>query len=182
MSFKSGRCIIRLSPMRVCVVAMLGFAGACLSLPPTVTAGAAPAVLTCKSPPGAGGVITLSGQIPGDYETFNLKIKRGKEEHEFKSLSAVDNLDSEQREKLEERGVIAKDRVLTLVEDFKRGVFTMALRRGDAYELRLYALPSTIRTRFSPNSTKASFDAMLLEGDIGYRKPVKVRCTYDHSI
>jgi hypothetical protein len=62
--------------------------------------------------------------------------------------------------------VIAKDRVITVVEDFKRGVFTMALRRGDALDLRLYALPSTIRARFSTDSAKAAFEAMFLEGDI----------------
>jgi hypothetical protein len=78
--------------------------------------------------------------------------------------------------------VIAKDRVITVVEDFKRGVFTMVLRRADSYELRLYALPPTIRTRVGPNSTKATFEAIMLEGDIGAGKPVRMRCSYDHSI
>ena len=178
MSPKSSRYFIRISPMTISVIAILGFTGACLALSPTAFAGAAPAVLTCKS---VG--VTLSGQIPGDYEIFDLKLKRGKEEREFKDLNAIDrDLDPEIRAKLEDSGVIAKDRVITVVEDFKRGVFTMALRRGSAYDLRLYALPSTIRARFSPNSTKAAFEAMLLEGDTGYSKPVRMRCTYDHSI
>jgi hypothetical protein len=137
----------------------------------------------CKSVAGAGGVVTLSGQIPGDYEVFDLKIKKGKEQHEIKSLDTIDrDLDPQLRAKLEEDGVIAKDRVITVVEDFKRGVFTMVLRRAESYELRLYALPPTIRTRISPNSTKATFDAILLEGNIGYSKPVRMRCSYDHSI
>lgn len=92
--------------------------------------------------------------------------------------------------KLEEEGVIAKDRVLTVVEDFNRGVFSVALRRSDDhYELRLYALPRTVRARITPNSTKASFEAMLLEANIpgdsrNYpdRKAIRMRCTYDHSI
>lgn len=128
-------------------------------------------------------MITLSGQIPGDYEVFDLKIKKGKKEYAIKSLDAIDrDLDPQVRAKLEGDGVIAKDRVITVVEDFKRGVFTMVLRRADSYELRLYALPPTIRTRISPNSTKATFEAIMLEGDIGYSKPVRMRCTYDHSI
>lgn len=60
--------------------------------------------------------------------------------------------------KLEDEGVIAKDRVITIVKDFERGVFAMALRRSGDYDLRLYALPQTVRARIHPNSEKASFD------------------------
>ena len=172
-----------MTQIAVSLTTTIVFAGACLALSPRASAGAAPAVLTCKSVAGAGGVITLSGQIPGDYEVFDLKIKKGKKEYAIKSLDAIDrDLDPQVRAKLEGDGVIAKDRVITVVEDFKRGVFTMVLRRADSYELRLYALPPTIRTRISPNSTKATFEAIMLEGDIGYSKPVRMRCTYDHSI
>jgi hypothetical protein len=173
----------RMSPIALCLsVAM--FLAATSFAHPTARAGFAPAVLTCKSVLRAGAV-TLSGEIPGDYETFSLKIKNGKEEHELKSLNAIDrDMDPELRAKLEESGVIANDRVITVVEDFKRGIFTMTLRRTDVYDLRLYALPSTIQSRISPNSKKASFEAMMLEGD-GYpnwNKAVRMRCTYDHSI
>ena len=181
MKSESDRRRFRMSPIIICLTAAAWFAAVPMTVPHTASAGSAPAVLTCKSV-GAGRVTTLTGEIPGDYEIFNLKIKKGKEEYEIKSLGAVDrDLDPEVRAKLEADGVIAKDRVITVVEDFKRGVFTMALRRGENYDLRLYALPSTIRARISDNSTKASFDAFLLEGD-AYPKPIKMRCTYDHSI
>ena len=171
-----------MSQITICLTATIGFGGASLAIPHPAAVGSAPAVLTCKSLAKAGGLI-LSGKIPGDYEIFDIKIKKGKEEYEIKSLNAIDrDLDPELRAKLEEDGVIANDRVITVVEDFKRGVFTMALRRGESYDLRLYALPATIRTRISPNSKKAAFDAVLLEGDIGYSKSVRVQCTYDHSI
>ena len=183
MTTNSGRRFRRTLPIAICLIITFVFAGVCLALSPRASAGAAPAVLTCKSVPGAGGGISLSGEIPGDYETFDLKIKKGKEQREIKSLDTIDrDLDPQKRAKLEEDGVIAKDRVITVVEDFKRGVFTMVLRRADSYELRLYALPPTIRSRISPNSTKATFEAIMLEGDIGASKPVRMRCTYDHSI
>jgi hypothetical protein len=179
----SDRRFRRIPPIAICLITTLIFAGVCLALSPRASAGAAPAVLTCKSVAGAGGAITLSGDIPGDYETFDLKIKKGKTQREIKSLDTIDrDLDPQLRAKLEEDGVIANDRMITVVEDFKRGVFTLVLRKADSYELRLYALPPTIRARISPNSTKATFEAIMLEGDIGANKPVKMRCTYDHSI
>ena len=173
----------RVTQITTCLILTLGFGTACLALARHVPAGAAPAVLSCKSVGQAGGGITLSGKIPGDYEIFDIKIKRGKKESEMKSLSAIEgDLDPAVKTKLEEDGVIAADRVITVVEDFARGVFTMALRRGESYDLRLYALPSTVRSRISPNSTKATFEGILLEGDTGASKPVRMRCTYDHSI
>ena len=173
----------RMSSIMICVTATIGFVGPGVTASPPVLAGAAPAVLTCKSVARSGGVITLSGEIPGDYEIFDIKVKKGNVVSEIKSMNAIDrDLDPDLRAKLEEKGVIATDRVFTVVEDLTRGVFTMALRRGESYELRLYALPSTIRTRLTPNSKKAAFEAMLLEGEFGHGKPVRMRCTYDHSI
>jgi len=156
-----------------------------------VAAGAGPALLDCKSVSRTGGAVTISGQLPGDYEVLDLKIKKGNAEQLLKSLNTLDrDMDPAEVTKLEEEGVIAKDRVLTVVEDFNRGVFSVALRSSDdRYELRLYALPQTIRARISYNSKKASFEAMLLEANIpgdsrNYpdRKAIRMRCTYDHSI
>jgi hypothetical protein len=152
-----------------------------------VTAGSAPGVITCKSAGRTGVAVTLSGQLPGDYEIFDLKIKSGKEERAIRSLETIDrDTDPDERNKLEESGVIAKGRVITVVEDFRRGVFSIALRRPEGYDLRLYALPGTIRPRITPNSKKATFDAMLLEGDSdvypNWNKATRMRCTFDHSI
>lgn len=147
------------------------------------SAGSAPGILKCKSL--GRPAVTLEGQVPGDYEVFDLTVKRAGSAYALKSVYNLDQeVDSEERAKLEEEGVIAKDRVITLVEDFRRGIFTMALRRMDVYDLRLYAVPGTVRSNITPNSKKASFDAMLLEGDIypNWNKAVKMRCTFDHSI
>ena len=139
--------------------------------------------MDCKSVGRTGSPVTLKGRVPGDYEIFDLKIKNGNEEYEIKSLNAVDReMDPEERSKLEENGVIANDRVITVVEDFPRGVFAVALRRVERYDLRLYALPGTITTRITSNSKKASFSAILLQGDNSSGKSIRMRCTFDHSI
>ena len=146
-----------MSQITICLTATIGFGGASLAIPHPAAAGSAPAVLTCKSLAKAGGLI-LSGKIPGDYEIFDIKIKKGKEEYEIKSLNAIDrDLDPELLAKLEEDGVIAKDRVITVVEDFRRGVFTMALRRGESYDLRLYALPATDTDSHQPQQQEGRF-------------------------
>lgn len=147
-----------------------------------LAAGSGPGILDCKSIGRMGSSMTLKGQVPGDYEIFDLKIKSGNDEYEIKSLNAVDrDMDPEERAKLEDNGVIAKDRVITVVEDLKRGVFTVALRGVERYDLRLYALPGTVTTRITSNSKKASFNAILLPADsIG--KGIRMRCTFDHSI
>lgn len=159
-------------------------------LPTQASAGSAPAVLDCKSASRTGGVVTITGLLPGDYEVLDLKIKKGNAEQLIKGLNTLDrDMDPAEVTKLEEEGVIAKDRVLTIVENFERGVFTVALRGSDVYELRLYALPQTVRARITPNSKKASFEAMLLEANIpgdsrNYpdRRAIRMRCTYDHTI
>lgn len=156
-----------------------------LFVSPLVDAGSAPGVLSCKSIGPTRPSVSLSGEIPGDYEVINLKILRGKEERFLKSLSTIDrDTDPEERKKLEEDGVIANDRVITLVEDFKSGVFAMAIRGIDGYNLRLFAMPRTIRTRITANSKKASFDALMIEGNDypNWKKAVRMRCTFDHSI
>lgn len=144
-------------------------------------------MLQVADPNRAGAATTLSGQIPGDYEVFDLKMKNGKDEYEIKSLDTIDlDMDPDERSQLEENGVIANGRVITVVEDFRRGVFSIALRRPGGYDLRLYVLPGTIRARISPNSKKATFDAMLLQGgsDVypNWNKAVRMPCTFDHSI
>ncbi|MGH9945011.1 MAG: hypothetical protein ACRD9R_21890 [Pyrinomonadaceae bacterium] len=190
MKTKSASSFLKLSPFKLALAGALLFGVLQFPLPLPAAAGAAPGVLKCKSLGRTGSVITLAGEIPGDYEVFDLKIKKGKAEFALKDLSTLDrDMDPEEMTKLEDEGVLAKDRVITVVKDFERGVFAMALRSAGNYDLRLYALPQTVRARVSPNSEKASFDAMLLEGRIpgesdNYpnRRAIRMRCTYDHSI
>lgn len=175
-------CSSRLSLVGIALAVLVSFV---FSRP--VTAGSGPGVITCKSIARAGAATTLSGEIPGDYEVFDLKIRKGNDEYSMKSLGKVDrDLDADERTRLEENGVIARDRIITIVEDFKRGVFSLALRRSEGYDLRLYALPGTVRSRITSNSKKASFDAMLLQSgsDVypDWNKAIRMRCTFDHSI
>lgn len=173
--------IIRVHTILVGLVLAILLALTGVVYPRPVAAGSAPGLLDCKSVARTGSPLTLKGEVPGDYEVFDLTIKEGSEEYKLKSLDAIDqDIDPAERTKLEDEGVIANGRVITLVEDFKRGVFTLALRDQSRYNLRLYALPSTIRARIGPNSKKATFDAMLLRGEGG--KAIRMRCSFDHSI
>jgi hypothetical protein len=79
--------------------------------------------------------------------------------------------------------------VVSIIEDFRRGVFTLALRNPGRYDLRLYAVPRTVRVLESTsNSMKATFEAMLLEAPIPNESrshdlvPIRMRCTYDYAI
>lgn len=157
----------------------------CLLTTNVVNAGYAPGVLDCKSAGKTRPIITLSGEVPGDYETLKLKITKGKDEYSLRSLDTVDrDMDPEERKKLEDDGTIANDRVVSIVEDFSRGIFSMAVRGTERYNLRLYAIPATVRSRITPNSKKASFDALFIEGDVypNWKKAMRLRCTFDHSV
>jgi hypothetical protein len=158
-----------------------------LAPPRPVAAGAALARLTCTSLPSRQGVVTIDGEIPGDYDTFDLKIKKGKAENRLTNDKG--DLDEEQVAKLEESGEYDKERLVSLMEDFRRGVFTLALRSSGRYDLRLYAVPRTVRVLESTsNSMKATFEAMLLEAPIPNESrshdlvPIRMRCTYDYAI
>jgi hypothetical protein len=158
-----------------------------LAPPRPVAAGAALASLTCTSLPGRQGVVTIHGEIPGDYDTFDLKIKKGKAENRLTNDKG--DLDEEQVAKLEETGEYDKERVVSIIKDFRRGVFTLALRSSGRYDLRLYAVPRTVRVLESTSSsTKAAFEAMLMEAPIPNESrshatvPIRMRCTYDYAI
>jgi hypothetical protein len=172
---------IRVKPILIVVTTLSSLSFAGFAYPEPSFSGSAPGVISCKAIARGRGPISIEGQIPGDYEIFDLKIKSLDDEHLLKSLNTIDrDIDPAERTKLEEAGVIANDRSIMIVEDFNRGIFTLALRRAEGYDLRLYALPATIRVQIKPNSKKASFDAMVLEGD--NRKAIRMRCRFDHSI
>ena len=158
-----------------------------LAPPRLVAAGSALARLTCTSLPSRQGVVTLHGDIPGDYDTFDLRIKKGKAENRLTNNKS--DLDEEQVAKLEETGEYDKGREISVVRDFSRGVFTLALRSPGRYDLRLYAVPRTVSILKSTSSSmKVTFEAVLLEAPIPDESrshdnvPIRMRCTYDYAI
>src|SRR5688500_10586281 len=70
-------------------------------------AGAANATIACKSVSTKGGVIHLSGNIPGDLAEFELSLKRNNAETTMSSTA---------------------DEEIIVVDDFANKVFTMVVR------------------------------------------------------
>src|SRR5688572_18669026 len=104
--------------------------------------GAANATIACKSVSTKGGVIHLSGNIPGDLAEFELSLKRNTAETKMSSRANEDIL---------------------VVDDFANKVFTMAVY-GKAGRLILYAIPGTIvASGDREHDFKARFTAILSE-------------------
>jgi hypothetical protein len=142
-----------------------------LLLPSRGSIGAANALLECKSVGQKRGELALSGDIPGDFAEFHLKLKS----------NTAELLMSDE-----------KDRIY-VIEDFNRQVFTIAVGREDDRNLQLYAIPGSIKARSGANRLlNARFDAILLEapkpgyvGPVNYQsmlRGVKMSCTYKYSI
>ena len=133
-------------------------------------AGAANADFHCTSAPGAP-KLALEGNIPGDFASFELRLS---------SETATETMtDADER--------------ISVIENFAKGVFTVAVTRADDRNLLLYALPTTIKLTRGPNrEVRASFSAMLLQapkpGHLGPQtyestlRDVPLTCTYVHSI
>ena len=133
-------------------------------------AGAASADFHCTSAPGAP-KLSLDGNIPGGFASFELRLS---------SETATETMtDGDER--------------ISVIENFAKGVFTVAVTRSDDRNLLLYALPTTIKRTRGPNrEVRASFSAMLLQapkpGHLGPQRyestlrDVPLTCTYVHSI
>jgi hypothetical protein len=124
-----------------------------------VFGGSANATIECKSQDG----VTLAGDIPGDFTTFNLNLSVGK------STLAVSD----------------KNEKIFVTEDFPLNVFSFVVVRKDDPALQLYAIPTTIKGQ----GADASFDAMLLAphpqapSSLGKMlRDVKMTCRYHYSI
>jgi hypothetical protein len=133
-------------------------------------AGSNNADFRCQSTQGKAKV-TLEGNIPGDFASFELRLSGPT------GTSTMSDRD---------------DRI-SVIENFAKGVFTIAVTRADDRNLLLYAVPSTVKRTGGPNGeTKATFSAVLLEAPKpGYSGPVaydsvlrnvKLSCTYEYSI
>lgn len=136
----------------------------------TARAGANNADFHCVSTQGKTKV-TLDGNIPGDFASFELRL----------SDSVGTTVMSDQRERI------------SVVENFAKGVFTIAVTREDGRNLLLYALPATVKRSVGPDGeSRARFSAVLLEAPKpGYEGPasyettlrnVSLSCTYEYSI
>jgi hypothetical protein len=126
-------------------------------------AGSGPATLNCqsKSPKR---MVTLKGKVPGDEGT-DLTLTQG--------ATAI-RLDSDNN---------ADSHVL---EAFEQGVFTMIINisRGQE-ELKIYALPKSIKVRKSSGSIHAKFDAILSlysSNEKNRMESLKMACAYDYEI
>ena len=136
----------------------------------TARAGANNADFHCVSTQGKAKV-TLDGNIPGDFASFELRLSD--------SVGATVMTDRHER--------------ISVVENFAKGVFTIAVTREDGRNLLLYALPATVkRSVGSGGESRARFSAVLLEAPKpGYEGPasyettlrdVSLSCTYEYSI
>jgi len=115
--------------------------------------------------------VTLDGDIPGDFASFELRLSN--------SAGTVTVSDREER--------------ISVIENFAKGVFTIAVTRADDRGLSLYALPDTIKRSVGPNGeTRAKFAAVLVNapkpgyvGPVNYDsmlRDIRLTCAYEYSI
>ena len=135
-----------------------------------VHAGAANADFHCTSAAGAP-KLTLDGDIPGDFASFELRLSS--------QAATATMTDREER--------------ISVVENFAKGVFSIAVTKADDRNLLLYALPATVKHSRGPNSeVRAHFSAVLLQaprpGHVGAAtnestlRNIPMTCTYVHYI
>jgi hypothetical protein len=134
-------------------------------------AGASNAILECNSRTGSATHVRLHGDIPGDLADFSLTL-----EVDGKSLAMTP----------------AEDTIDIIIE-LARGVFTLAVERKDHGDLRMYAVPKSVRLHGgSRRLFDARFDAVLLSAPKpGFDDPmmsdemlhdVRLACTLHHSV
>lgn len=87
--------------------------------------------------------VTVSGSIPGDFAEFRLAFRENSA-----TMTMTDGPEKE-------RG----DRIFVL-EDFKRGVFSVAVALPEGLEFKLYGIPQSVRK--AGKRTTKRFQAILL--------------------
>lgn len=137
---------------------------------PDARAGAANAQLHCVSPSGDAR-IALAGDIPGDFASFELRLS---------DATATTTMSD-------------RDERISVIENFAKGVFTIAGTRSDDRNLLLYALPASIKRILGPNREfRAKFSAVLLEaprpgraGPVSHDstlRNIRLSCAYEYAI
>ena len=97
--------------------------------------------------------ISLSGDIPGDSNDFDLSLKKGKQVSRIYSVTIC----NPQGCNTEANGKIS------VVEALNKGVYTVkAHREGESLaNVDLYALPKTVRLKNKPNGQSSRFGGVL---------------------
>jgi len=142
-----------------------------LALAPSARAGANNANLDCRSSERNPMHVRLHGDIPGDLADFSLTL-----EVDGKSLVMTP----------------AEDTIDVIIE-LARGVFTLAVERKDQGDLRMYAVPRSVRLKGgSRRLFEARFDAVLLSAPMpgsddpmmtdAMLRDVKLACTMQHKV
>jgi len=137
-------------------------------------AGAAQTHLSCKE---VDGKISLSGDVPGDSDEFDLTLKMGDKQSRIYSTKMC----NPQGCTNEENGTVA------IVEALNKGVYTMkASRHGEALaDVQLYALPKTVKVKKLTNGQTSNFGGVLRVYDQAFGtepRTFNVLCTTEYSI
>ena len=153
------------------VLGVLAIGFAAFAFASVAFGGASNAKLDCKSESANKTPVRLTGDVPGDFAEFSLKLDVG-------GNSIV---------------MSTPDDKIEVVAELSKGVFTLAVERADGRSLRLYAVPSTVKVKGgSRRLFDARFDAVLLEApnpgsadplaEASMLKDVKLGCTMKHEI
>jgi hypothetical protein len=139
--------------------------------PQSALAGSNSATLSCKSKPGQAQSLTLQGKIPDSEETLDLTLADRK--HSLK----LTNSNAE----------------VYRIEAFEQGMFSLIIKHKEwGNELKLYAIPKTVKATKKENSTMATFDAMLespkpqvtgpLQSPDDMLRKVRLTCSYKYEV
>ncbi|MCP4602358.1 MAG: hypothetical protein GY847_17895 [Proteobacteria bacterium] len=142
----------------------------CFLLPCATSAGASYGNIKCKSMDSGNNAITLSGWIPLEIEGFELVLRNNDSKITLKD----------------------SDDDIYAISAFDKQVFSMVVVSKKWNEIRLYAIPKTMKSEINRNSIKSEFKAILETApNPGYKgkshknkylHDLKMKCTYDYSI
>lgn len=141
---------------------------ALLIVPATATAGAANAGLRCVS---RDKKLVIEGDIPGDFAEFKLTVAKNGKSKTYSDKTG--------------------DRIVVFGH-FSKRIFTLAVLPKKGVEVRMFALPRSVRVKSKGHSTKGTFTVQLIVApNPGVEDPMslsamirglKLTCTYDHTI
>lgn len=136
----------------------------------TAIAGTNSATLSCKSKPGQA-FLTLQGKVPDSEETLDLTLSDRQN-----SLKLTNNNAEVYR-----------------IEALEQGMYSLIIKHKEwGNELKLYAIPKTVKATKKENSTIATFDAILespkpqltgpLQSPNDLLRNVQLTCSYKYEV
>jgi hypothetical protein len=139
--------------------------------PQTTLAGSNSATLSCKSKPRQAYSLTLQGRVPDSEETLDLTLA------DRQNSLKLTNSNAE----------------VYRIEAFEQGMFSLIIKHKEwGNELKLYAIPKTVKATKKENSTIATFDAVLespkpqltgpLESPNDMLRQVRLTCSYKYEV